>query len=516
MSHDPADLVFALRGLSLSYRARPALRGVDWTWRRGEHWAVLGPNGAGKSSLAAVLSGEQKHFAGRVERGELLAQRGVAYVCFERGRRLCERDRKLDCAEFEGSATDVGTRVRDLLPTGDGEAGRADELIELLGLRHVLDRGLRHVSTGELRKALLAGALMQRPGLLILDSPLDGLDRATQERLGAALDTIIEDSPAVLVLSRSESEVPQACNRLMLLDEGRVRATGATETLLPDPQTAALLAAPALHFQAPATPGAEGATAAAGLAGTRDKDPAADNAQRENTPSATLELRNVSVSFGDLCVFRDLTWRLAADQHCLIAGPNGCGKSTLLDLLTGDNHKAYGQAVELFGRRRGSGESVWEIKRSFGRVDARMQFAVPSGSLVLDVVLSGHFDSLGLRDRPSDRQTARGRAWLTALGLGGLAREEFHTLSFGLQRLVLLARAMVKDPRILLLDEATLSLDAGHRRLLLEAVDHAVATSRCQVLFVSHTPGEVPACINQLLSFEPQEGGSRVSVSAYP
>jgi molybdate transport system ATP-binding protein len=145
-----------------------------------------------------------------------------------------------------------------------------------------------------------------------------------------------------------------------------------------------------------------------------------------------------------------------------------------------------------------------------------MQFAVPSGSPVLDVVLSGHFDSLGLRDRPSDRQTARGRAWLTALGLGGLAREEFHTLSFGLQRLVLLARAMVKDPRILLLDEATLSLDAGHRRLLLEAVDHAVATSRCQVLFVSHTPGEVPACINQLLSFEPQEGGSRVSVSAYP
>ena len=500
MHPDPADLVLALRGLSLSYRARPVLRGLDWTWERGEHWAVLGPNGAGKSSLAAVLSGEQTHFAGRFERGALLADRGVAYVCFERGRRLCERDRKLDCAEFEGSATDVGTRVRDLLAAPADEAGRFSELVDLLDLGHVLDRGLRHVSTGELRKALLASALLRRPGLLILDSPLDGLDRRTQERLGVALNTIIEDSPAVLVLSRSESEVPRACNRLMLLDEGRVQATGRTPQLLSDPRTARLLAAPTLHFEPPATP-----------------DPSPTDATGDGgAPHPTLDLQNVSVSFGDLCVFRELTWRLDAHQHCLIAGPNGCGKSTLLDLLTGDNHKAYGQAVALFGRRRGTGESVWDIKRCFGRVDARMQFAVASGSRVLDVVLSGHFDSLGLRERPSDRQTARGRSWLAALGLAPWAGEEFHTLSFGLQRLTLLARAMVKDPRILLLDEATLSLDAGHRRLLLEAVDHVVAASRCQLLFVSHTPGEVPACINQLLHFEPREGGSRVTVSAYP
>jgi molybdate transport system ATP-binding protein len=218
------------------------------------------------------------------------------------------------------------------------------------------------------------------------------------------------------------------------------------------------------------------------------------------------------VSFGDLCVVRDLSWRLDRHQHCLIAGPNGCGKSTLLDLLTGDNHKAYGQEVYLFGTRRGSGESVWDIKRRFGRVDARMQFQVPAGSRVLDVVLSGHFDSIGLRDRPSDRQREAGRAWLRALGLLPHAAEEFHTLSFGLQRLVLLARAMVKAPRILLLDEATLSLDAGHRRLLLDAVDHVVAGSDCQLLFVSHTAGEVPRCINQQLHFEPRAGGSRVTV----
>jgi molybdate transport system ATP-binding protein len=235
-----------------------------------------------------------------------------------------------------------------------------------------------------------------------------------------------------------------------------------------------------------------------------------------NSDEATIELTRVSASFGDLCVFRDVSWRFEAHQHCLIAGPNGCGKSTLLDLLTGDNHKAYGQDVRLFGQRRGSGESVWDIKRRFGRVDARMQFAVPAGSRVLDVVLSGHFDSIGLRDRPSDRQRERARAWLRALDLEALAGEEFQTLSFGLQRLVLLARAMVKDPRVLLLDEATLSLDDGHRRLLLEAIDHSITASSCQLLFVSHTAGEVPDCINQCLRFEPRPDGSRVTVTPYP
>ncbi|MEM9315233.1 MAG: ATP-binding cassette domain-containing protein [Pseudomonadota bacterium] len=496
--------LFFLKKLCFSYLYRPVMRALDWEWRRGEHWAVLGPNGAGKSSLAAVLSGEQKHYAGTYTRSDELEGSGIAYVCFETGRRLCERDRKLDCAEFEGSASDTGTRVRDLLAQDDELSTLRARIIELLNLEPILERGLRHVSTGEMRKTLLASALLKKPGLLILDSPLDGLDLETQRRFGHALNRIISDSPAVLVLSRSVDEVPQACSRLLLLGEGRIRDRGDREAILNSAHTATLLAAPEVCFKAPEGHApTEPGTAVAPEAG----EPVNENS------GPTLELRDVSASFGGLCVFRELNWRLDAHQHCLIAGPNGSGKSTLLDLLTGDNHKAYGQEVYLFGRRRGSGESVWDIKSRFGRVDARMQFAVPQGSSVADVVLSGHFDSIGLHDRPTDRQRDRARNWLRALDLGAFASTEFHTLSFGLQRLVLLARAMVKAPRILLLDEATLSLDAGHRRLLLDAIDHVIASSSCQLLFVSHTAGEVPDCINQQLSFEPDPGGSRVRVA---
>ncbi|MEO1081928.1 MAG: ATP-binding cassette domain-containing protein [Pseudomonadota bacterium] len=498
-------LLFRLKNLSFSYRARPVLRAIAWEWRQGEHWAVLGPNGAGKSSLAAILSGEQKHYSGTYSRSDELEQGGIAYVCFESGRRLCERDRKLDCAEFEGSASDTGTRVRDLLAQDEEPSARRARIIEMLNLQPILERGLRHVSTGEMRKTLLASALLQQPRLLILDSPLDGLDLDTQHRFGLALDRIISESPAVLVLSRSVDEVPEACSRLLLLGEGRVRDQGERAVILKSAHTDALLAAPDVCFKAPArTAATEPSTAVAPEAG----EPVNEN------PGPTLELHNVSASFGDLCVFRELNWRLDPHQHCLIAGPNGSGKSTLLDLLTGDNHKAYGQEVYLFGRRRGSGESVWDIKSKFGRVDARMQFAVPQGSSVMDVVLSGHFDSIGLHDRPTDRQRDRALNWLDALDLGAMASTEFHTLSFGLQRLVLLARAMVKAPRILLLDEATLSLDAGHRRLLLDAIDHVIHASPCQLLFVSHTAGEVPACINQQLSFEPNPDGSRIRVES--
>lgn len=492
MTDSPDNALFSLRQLGLSYRARPVLRGIDWDWIRGEHWAVLGPNGAGKSSLAGVLSGEQLHFAGDYIRSEALEQQGVAYVCFERGRRLCERDQKLDCAEFESSARDTGTRVRELLADEpDPQAWRS--IVDLLDLAPLLDRGLRYLSTGEMRKTLLASALLAKPGLLILDSPLDGLDLATQQRFGAVLNDVIDSTPAVLLLCRSPQEIPSGCNRLLLLDRGRMLARGETAALLDSEQTEKLLAAPALRFQPP---------------------PIQARAEKSRRDPPTIELQDVRVSFGDFCVFRDLNWRLEAQQHCVIAGPNGCGKSTLLDMLTGDNHKAYGQAVYLFGQRRGSGESVWDIKRRFGRVDARMQFAVPSGSEVLATVASGFYDSIGLRDRPSDRERSAALDWLRALDLAALAGEEFHTLSFGLQRLVLLARAMVKQPSILLLDEATLSLDAAHRQLLLQAVDHLVAETGCQLLFVSHTVGEIPRCINQRLQFEPGVAGSQVTVSA--
>jgi len=220
-----------------------------------------------------------------------------------------------------------------------------------------------------------------------------------------------------------------------------------------------------------------------------------------------LELRDVCVSYGELEVLRKVNWVLDRTTHCCVSGPNGCGKTTLLSLVTGDNHKAYGQNITLFGIRRGSGESVWDIKQKYGQLDNQLHLNYVRGMRVVEVVVSGFFDTIGLYDDWGDVQRDIADQWLAALGLGQHSRESFDALSFGLQRMVLLARAMVKSPIILLLDEPTLGLDGHHRQLMLRAIDHIAANCDTRIIFVSHSAGDVPGCINQHLVFEPAEDG---------
>ncbi len=491
----PESQVLDLANVSLTYRARPALRGLSWRINAGEQWALLGPNGAGKTALASIISGEQRHFSGECRRSDRVTAAGVGYVCFERARSLIERDRKLDVSEFNPDATDRGTTVADLLPLADDPSG-CSEWIDRLGMAPFLDRGLRYISTGQMRKALLASAVLSRPGLLILDSPLDGLDTHSRHVLASALDALLQTDQPVLLLAREIEDVPVQCSHVLVLDRGRIKALGERNHVLADPTVRQVMQPPLLPLQAlPTAPGRPG---------------------RRATDGDLIRLRGVEVSYGDARILHNVDWTFASGNHCCISGPNGCGKTTLLGLITGDNHKAYGQDVTLFGQRRGSGESVWDIKQQFGQVDTQLQLTFSRGMRTVEVVTSGFFDSVGLYDDWGDSQRDAAVGWLTALGLSHAIDEPFDALSFGMQRMVLLARAMVKAPRILVLDEPTLGLDGYHRRLLLRAIEHIVTESGTQLLFVSHSPGELPACINQHLRFVPAEPGFTVTCESLP
>lgn len=479
-------MLIQVTGLSFSYRVRQVLKHIDWRWNKNQQWAVLGPNGAGKTTLAKALTRQISPSAGKIELGETVLKKSMAYVCFEQQKALCNHDRRFDDSEFQSSAFDIGTTVKQAILGRSEESNIFNHWVERLGITHILERGIRYISTGEMRKTLLLRALLSDPGLIILDNPLDGLDRASQQELLDILTDLLDSEIALLILCRQIEDIPSGISHVLVLDQGEVVASGNTEQIVNDPILVELLC-PELP---PLT----------------ELPPPAERPYQLDKKQPLLELHNVSVRYHQNRVLDDVNWTLNTGQHCSISGPNGCGKSTLLSLINGENHKAYGQNIWLFGQRRGSGESVWDIKQKFGVIDTRLQLNHVRGMKAIEVVVSGLFDTIGLYDDWGEQQLNTAQHWMAALGIGGFEASPYDELSFGLQRMVLLARAMVKSPAILILDEPCLGLDSFHRRLLLRAVDHIAANSDTQILFVSHTTGDTPGCINQFLEFKAEDG----------
>jgi molybdate transport system ATP-binding protein len=476
-----------LHNVNLVYRAMPALRQIDWTLKAGQHWACLGPNGAGKTSLARVISGQATHYSGTIQRSDSFEDKGVAYVCFEQAKALCDRDKKLDDSEYRADASDPGTSVQAAILGGRTPDQQFQRWVERLRIGHILHRGLRFISTGEMRKTLLIRALLSEPALLILDSPLDGLDHSSQGEMRQVIDELLHSDMAVLMLCRQLADIPDGISHLLVLNSGDIAGSGERTAMMSNPDIQALMNPPLPELAALPAP--------------------APRPYELPVSGPLLRLVNVAVSYGETQVLREVNWVLERDNHCSVSGPNGCGKTTLLSLITGDNHKAYGQDITLFGLRRGSGESVWDIKQKYGQLDNQLHLNFVRGMRVVEVVVSGFFDTIGLYDDWGDTQRDTADQWLAALGLAEHSRDSFDALSFGLQRMVLLARAMVKSPIILLLDEPTLGLDGHHRQLMLRAIDHIAANCDTRIIFVSHSAGDTPACINQHLRFEPAEDG---------
>lgn len=468
--------------------SRRALRVRGFTLRQGEHWCLFGGNGAGKSVLAQLLCGRLRIGTAALHVApDFDPQRDVLFVSFEEQQSLAALDARHDISEYDPSAHDQGTTVHALvsagLPLSPLDEVRLQQLLAALDLQVLQARGIRYLSSGQTRKALLARALFRRPRLLVLDEPLESIDGETRASLQRVLAQSMGPDTATLLLCRRERDILPGITHLALLDSLALLASGPLDTVRASAEFVRLaqrrLPVPAqLPVSTPRRP---------------------LPALAPDLP--LLALHKVNAGYPGKPVLRELDWTFKPGQHALISGPNGCGKSTLLNLLCGENHMAYGQDVVLFGRRRGSGESVWEVKARFGVVSNELHLRYCKGWRVLDVVVSGFFDSVGLYDDSGASEQQAARDWLAALNLLPLAGDHYHELSFGEQRLVLLARAMVKQPAILILDEPCVGLDDAWRQLVLDIVDRIAATTSTQILFVSHDPQDAPQCINQWLAF---------------
>jgi molybdate transport system ATP-binding protein len=419
-------------------------------------YLVTGPNGSGKSREARRLAE---------------ATPGAQLLSAETQQAFYERELAEDESNFRGGA-DLGRTVQQLL----GDAGVAHPLFRAFRLDALLARGYRQLSTGESRKVLLLRALLEQPSLLVLDEPFEGLDHAACGELRHALEQVAESLPVVV----AGTFTPTHPDTARLLPLHRLRAV----TLL------GAHGDPVFESSPDAWLAHVAATSTARPAPPVDEGPWHEADSRFAPGAPLIALVNGRIAYGEQVVFEGLHLTVRAGEHTLVEGPNGSGKSSLLELFTGDHPQAYANDLTLFGRRRGTGESVWDIKRSVGLVSGRLHRDYRVSASVETVLMSGLFDSIGLYETPGPRARTRARRWLAWLGLGLHPDDAFRELSFGVQRLVLVARAAIKVPPLVVLDEPTAGLDADNRAHVLALAGSLCAQTQSTVLFVTHRPDE--------------------------
>lgn len=463
------------------HKARLALRTdrtlfiPDLRLSSGECWAFVGSNGSGKTALAAALCGELALQSGQAK-GQVTAQR----LSFESQQQLGERDFQRRNTDMLGEEEEAGYQVSSLMLEEGGEEAQARALLARFGIEGLWERPYRYLSSGEGRKLLLARALLSRPELLVLDEPFDGLDQGSRHELMALLAQLVSEGPRLVVIVNRFDEIPPFATHLGLLGECCLLLAGERGQVLGSREVAQL----------------------ARVEGTLAELPPPLAAATPLPAGPRVQMRKLRIAYGEQIVIDGLDWTIEPGQHWQLVGPNGAGKSTLLSLITGDHPQGYSNDLTLFGRRRGSGESIWEIKRHIGLVSPALHLDYRVNGSVLTVILSGFYDSIGLYSRPGDRQLALANQWLQLLGLGEQGALPFHSLSFGQQRLVLIARALVKHPPLLILDEPLQGLDPLNRHLVRELVVRLIGEGT-QLLFVSHHAEDAPPGLSHRLSFVP-------------
>ena len=456
---------------------------VNWTIQAGEQWAVIGPNGAGKSLLIDLL---QRKFA--LKAGEVnFASNGrvsdfVRCITFKDIYSLADCQNTYYQQRWHATENDEVPRAAELLGVTPEEGIKNEELIDLFGIRELLTKKIIYLSSGELRKFLIVRALLKHPRLLILDNPFIGLDAPSRALLVEMLQqmTQVHGVQVILLLSNPQ-DIPAMVNRVLPVVD---------RTLLPPMSREAFLADKVLIHRLFPT---EGLTEEQPVeVSTLPVDPE----KQPTTHTVTLRMEKVKVHYGSRTILQDIDWEIKNGEKWALFGPNGSGKSTLLSLVYADNPQSYANTLYLFDKKRGSGESIWDIKKRIGYVSPEMHLYYRQNVSTLKIVGSGFFDSIGLYQQCSEEQETLALAWMRLFGIDHLRDRMFQTLSSGEQRLVLLARAFVKDPDLIILDEPLHGLDVSHKKQAAAIIEQFCERPGKTLIYVTHYPHELPACVD--------------------
>ena len=460
---------------------------VNFCLEEGEHIAIVGRNGAGKSMFVDLLTGRHPAFPDMVRYGFDEPYDNLKYISF-RDTYGGDNDRtyflqqRWNQMEIDEETPTVGQKLEEAyqLAGEDTPARRAlqKHIYELFHLEGLLDKYIILLSSGELRKYKLAASLFTNPRVLIMDNPFIGLDAQTRDQLKDLMTMLAQEQglQIILVLAKTD-EIPAFITHIVEVKEMKVLAK--TERGV------------AHRGQSLCNPVANAPYSQQG------QSPCATAA-----PNEVIRFNKVTIRYGTRTILKDLDWTVRKGEHWSLSGQNGSGKSTLLSLVCADNPQSYACDISLFGHQRGSGESIWDIKKQIGYVSPEMHRSYKQNIPAIQIVASGLKDTVGLYVKPNEAEQAQCRKWLKIFGIGHLADRNFREISSGEQRLILVARAFVKDPSLLILDEPLHGLDDVNRRMVKDRVDEYCQDPEKTLIYVTHYQEELPQCIDHSLYLE--------------
>jgi molybdate transport system ATP-binding protein len=465
----------------------------------GENWALIGESGSGKSALLQTIAGRFNITGGNIDYhffDELMKQQPntETYSTYHKLISLVEGkhhfrnlsnttdfyyQQRYNSSDSEDALT-VEQYLLSLPPAPFKTSyWTFEKVTALLKLNELLDKQLIKLSNGETKRLMIAAALLKNPVLLLLDNPLTGLDIQTRKEFNLIIKEITS-SGITVVMTTSPYEIPDAITHIAVLNNGSITQTIKKEEFNPG-----------LFVQ--------------DTADEIDNDELSALLNTGNTKPPyefIVKMNEVHVKYGEKVILNKINWQITPGERWALLGPNGAGKSTLLSLINGDNPQAYANDIVLFDKKRGTGESIWDIKSKIGFMSPELHQYFPTDNSCLQVIESGYYDTLGLF-RPSQKAKAdTALRWMKALEIEKYARILLKNIPASAQRLCLLARALIKNPDLLIFDEPCQGLDAHQQHHFKSLVDTICKLSNVTLIYVTHYQHEIPDSVTKTLRLE--------------
>lgn len=479
--------IVEIKDLTAGIGLTPILRDINWTCHPGEHWLITGPMASGKTTFCKVLSGDTRTF------------RGYCHIDFLRDQFDLQKRRQLiklvsftDTGKLFSSVnavhyyqqryntfdSDGHMTVKDYLHDGGLDLHSMDhqELLELFELNPLLDTERIKLSSGQTRKLILCKAFLEPPRILILDNLHIGLDDSSRKRINAFIDKLSSQLPITIILAGHFRSVPGCITHELCLEKGKL--IEAKPFRKEEKKTVAL------HLK-------------------NDEQNALvqlqeiEGDQENESFSEVIRFEDVAVKYPSKTVMEHVNWTVRAGEKWVLFGQNGSGKSTLLSLMYGDHPQAYGHPVYLFEKKRGTGESIWDIKKKIGFTSPELHAYFSENLTAREVVLTGLWDAFTVK-KPDPTAEKRLEHFFTYFGLSSIVDETYVKLSTGQQRLLFLIRAFIKKSPVYLLDEPYQGLDE-QSRLRASHLLEALIGKNDTLIFISHFEDEIPASVEHRL-----------------